>query len=167
MVSTSKTSSNRYYARHHYREKSFSSTTARRASDAVKNLKIIALSKNSGFANALNVGIASCAATFIMRMDPDDILLPTRIERQYDYITRNNLDVVGSNALIFQGSTGAPVGSTNFPSEHADIAKTIIWVALLSSRAFHTRRKMSPPRTTIFSPDFYSTAPNLAMSRSH
>jgi glycosyltransferase involved in cell wall biosynthesis len=99
---------------------------ARRASDAVKNLKIIALSKNSGFANALNVGIASCAATFIMRMDPDDILLPTRIERQYDYITRNNLDVVGSNALIFQGSTGAPVGSTNFPSEHADIAKTII-----------------------------------------
>jgi glycosyltransferase involved in cell wall biosynthesis len=76
--------------------------------------------------DALNVGVATCSGTFIMRMDPDDILLPTRIERQFDYITKSGLDVVGSNAVIFHGSTGAPVGSTNFPLEHEDIARTIL-----------------------------------------
>lgn len=99
---------------------------ARRASQNVRNMKIIALPENVGFANALNAGIAVSSATYIMRMDPDDILLPTRIERQYDYITRHDLDVVGGNALIFHSSTGASIGSTNFPSDHSDIEKTII-----------------------------------------
>jgi len=99
---------------------------ARRAAEDVKCMKIIALPKNVGFANALNAGIASSVASYIMRMDPDDILLPTRIERQYDYITRHELDVVGGNALIFHSSTGASIGSTNFPSDHSDIEKTII-----------------------------------------
>jgi glycosyltransferase involved in cell wall biosynthesis len=99
---------------------------ARRASQNVRNMKIIALPENVGFANALNAGIAISAAAYIMRMDPDDILLPTRIERQYDYITRHDLDVVGGNALIFHNSTGSAIGSTNFPSDHSDIEKTII-----------------------------------------
>ncbi|MGF6551746.1 glycosyltransferase family 2 protein [Paraburkholderia youngii] len=99
---------------------------ARRASDSFDNLKIIALPKNAGFANALNVGIEHCTTTFIMRMDPDDVLLPERIERQYEYITRNDLDVVGSNAFIFHSSTGISIGSTNFPATHEEIAKTIV-----------------------------------------
>ena len=99
---------------------------ARRASQNVRNMKIIALPEKVGFANALNAGIAVSTAAYIMRMDPDDILLPTRIERQYDYITRHDLDVVGGNALIFHSSTGASIGSTNFPSDHSDIEKTII-----------------------------------------
>jgi glycosyltransferase involved in cell wall biosynthesis len=99
---------------------------ARRASQNVKNMKIVALPENVGFANALNAGIAVSTAAYIMRMDPDDILLPTRIERQYAYITRHDLDVVGGNALIFHSSTGASIGSTNFPSDHSDIEKTII-----------------------------------------
>ncbi|NVH74245.1 glycosyltransferase [Paraburkholderia sp. JPY432] len=99
---------------------------ARRACDVIENLNVIALPKNVGFANALNAGIAGSTSTYIMRMDPDDILMPTRIERQYDYITRHDLDVVGGNAHIFHSATGASIGSTNFPSEHADIEKTII-----------------------------------------
>jgi glycosyltransferase involved in cell wall biosynthesis len=99
---------------------------AQQASDALDNVKIIALSKNVGFANALNIGIASCSSTYIMRMDPDDVLLPERIERQYEYITRNALDVVGSNAVIFHDSTNLPIGKTNFPARHADIETTIL-----------------------------------------
>ena len=60
-----------------------------------------------------------------MRMDPDDLLLPERIERQYDYITRHGLDVVGSNALIFHDSTNTSIGTTNFPTQHAEIERTI------------------------------------------
>lgn len=99
---------------------------ARHASELLKNLKIIVLLKNAGFANALNAGIASSSSTFIMRMDPDDVLLPERIERQYEYITRYELDVVGSNAVIFHDATNAPIGRTNFPSRHTDIEKTIL-----------------------------------------
>lgn len=99
---------------------------ARRATDVLPNMKIIALPTNVGFANALNVGIANASATFVMRMDPDDVLHPERIERQYEYITRNNLDVVGSNAIMFHDSTNVIICKTNFPATHVDIEKTIL-----------------------------------------
>ncbi len=99
---------------------------AHRAAATLANLKIIALAENVGFANALNAGIARCSATFIMRIDPDDILLPERMERQYEYIITHGLDVVGSNAVIFHDSTHASIGKTNFPIRHADIEKTIL-----------------------------------------
>lgn len=98
---------------------------ARQATDYVENLKIIALPRNVGFANALNAGISHCSGLFILRIDPDDVLLPTRIQHQYDHMIQNGLDVVGGNALIFNSMTGAAMGTTNFPTEHEEIVKTI------------------------------------------
>ncbi len=97
----------------------------KRLSGALRNLKIVPLEKNVGFGNALNAGIARSEGKYIMRIDPDDMLEPTRLQRQYEFICMKELDVVGSNAELFHGETGKTLGVTNFPLGHDTIAKVI------------------------------------------
>ena len=50
---------------------------------------------NKGLVYTLNRGIALANGKYIARMDSDDISLPTRLERQIDYIEKYNLDLIG------------------------------------------------------------------------
>lgn len=80
-------------------------------------LKIISLGNNVGFANALNVGLKHCKGEFIARIDPDDVMDKDRLKIQYDLITSgDSYDIVGSNAIYFQGEISNSVGSSNFLS---------------------------------------------------
>ncbi|MDG2520495.1 glycosyltransferase [Caulobacter segnis] len=88
-------------------------------------LKIVALERNQGFGNALNVGIEQATCRFIMRIDPDDVMLPERIEVQHQILASGAYDIVGSNAEIFHSDTGRVLGKTNFPLTHDDIAAKI------------------------------------------
>lgn len=47
-----------------------------------KSLKIVALAKNMGLGNALNVGLSACTYDLVARMDSDDLSLPNRFETQ-------------------------------------------------------------------------------------
>lgn len=88
-------------------------------------LQIIALGHNQGFGNALNVGIERATCHFIMRIDPDDVMLPERIEIQHRMLNSGECDIVGSNAEIFHSDTGRVLGKTNFPLMHNNIAAKI------------------------------------------
>lgn len=67
------------------------------------NIKLIALERNVGFANALNIGLEHCSTKYIMRLDPDDYISSNRIGLQYNYLINNpNIDAVGSNAIYFR-----------------------------------------------------------------
>ncbi len=49
-----------------------------------------------------NLGFLSCSGEFIAINDPDDISMPTRIEKQLDYLLSNDeVDVVGCNCIEF------------------------------------------------------------------
>lgn len=99
---------------------------ANRYKEKIPQLQIIALPQNEGFGNALNVGIEASTTKYIMRIDPDDIIHEERIEKQYDVLEHNLLDVVGSNAIIFHSVTGIKLGTTKFPLDHSSIGKRII-----------------------------------------
>lgn len=58
----------------------------------LSKIKHIRLDKNVGLPRALNIGLKECKGEYIARMDDDDIMLPTRLEKQLDYIQKNNLD---------------------------------------------------------------------------
>lgn len=47
---------------------------------------LIRLDKNQGIAHALNLGLSRCRAEFVARMDADDRMMPTRLERQFAYL---------------------------------------------------------------------------------
>lgn len=51
---------------------------------------------NLGFVNSLNRGIKLCNGNYIARMDADDIAICDRIEKQYIYMKKNNVDILGS-----------------------------------------------------------------------
>jgi glycosyltransferase involved in cell wall biosynthesis len=54
---------------------------------------------NQGIASALNIGLLNARAEIIARFDADDVCMPDRLQRQYDFLS-NNPDhiIVGSNA---------------------------------------------------------------------
>ncbi len=85
-------------------------------------LKVIKFEKNRGFCKALNAGIEKASGDYIMRVDPDDIVLKERIKTQVDYLEKNkDVDVVGSNVIYFLNETGKEVFSSNFPIDHSSI----------------------------------------------
>ncbi len=88
-------------------------------------LKIIKFVKNKGFAQALNAGIKTATGKYIMRADPDDILLPERIKTQFDFMEINpNVDVLGGNVIYFLDETGHEINISNFPILHKKIKNT-------------------------------------------
>ncbi len=99
---------------------------ARKYAKDMPSLKIIELGRNRGFGNALNVGIDLARGKYILRIDPDDVVAPERVAKQLEVLDADDADVVGSNAVIFQSTTALQVGLSNFPSDHQEIASTIL-----------------------------------------
>ncbi len=83
------------------------------------NIILIELDKNIGFANALNQGLKHAIGKYILRIDPDDLMYPTRIKKQYEFMLQNpQVDIVGSNVTYFKTSIDDIVGNSNFPETH-------------------------------------------------
>lgn len=51
--------------------------------------------KNIGLTDSLNRGLSLCHGDYIARMDADDISLPDRLERQLNYLEKNDFDLIG------------------------------------------------------------------------
>ena len=72
--------------------------------------------KNEGFANALNKGIAAVKTAYIMRADPDDLVLPSKIEKQYEFLQAHpEICGVGCNVEYFHVETVRKLNRSNFP----------------------------------------------------
>jgi glycosyltransferase involved in cell wall biosynthesis len=84
---------------------------------------IIALPVNKGLANALNVGIKNAKNSIIARMDSDDICFENRFEQQIDYLSKNDLDVVGGQIVEFSKNIQDIISVRKVPIMHYDIVK--------------------------------------------
>ncbi len=90
-------------------------------------LKIIKFEENRGFCVALNKGVKVATGDYIMRVDPDDIVLKNRIEGQVAFLEKNKeIDVVGSNVIYFQSNSKQEVFRSNFPTDYVAIKATFI-----------------------------------------
>ncbi|MDX2248074.1 MAG: glycosyltransferase [Bacteroidia bacterium] len=82
----------------------------------IEYLKVISLPKNTGIAHALNAGLKYVSGKYIMRVDADDYVDHTRIEKQYEYLEKHpDADLVGSNVTYFENGTGKLINHSNFP----------------------------------------------------
>ncbi|MEO8255400.1 MAG: glycosyltransferase [Flavobacterium sp.] len=57
-------------------------------------IQLIEKPKNSGYTNSLNYGLSIAKGKYIARMDGDDISLPERFSKQYDFMEANEEVVV-------------------------------------------------------------------------
>ncbi|MCD4793925.1 MAG: glycosyltransferase [Bacteroidales bacterium] len=89
------------------------------------NIKLFAFDENKGRAAALNYGKKKCECKYTLIIDPDDILLPNRIEKQYSFLeNKPEIDILGANVIYFNSETGKKLNNSNFPTTHKDIYKT-------------------------------------------
>lgn len=72
-------------------------------------------SKNMGLSFSLNRGVQSCSNELIFRMDADDIMYPTRIQKQLDFMN-NNFDcmICGTNVMMITDNK-KKIGETKHP----------------------------------------------------
>lgn len=66
--------------------------------------------EHSGISETLNYGLKKCTGNLVARMDSDDIMMPNRLQKQYDYFSKNKIDILGSQIEIF--------GKVNYITAH-------------------------------------------------
>lgn len=93
----------------------------------VDYLKVIRFEKNKGLTAALNTALDASKGRYVMRADPDDILLPKRIQKQYDFMEAHpDVDVLGCNVIYFDSHTGSDINTSNFPLSPAMVRKAFL-----------------------------------------
>ena len=78
--------------------------------------------QNIGVAKTLNFAITKCHGKYIARMDADDISFNNRLEEQLFLLERENVDIVGANALCFDNEKKI---RTNLPLADEDIKEAL------------------------------------------
>ncbi|MCS2794563.1 glycosyltransferase [Bacteroides faecis] len=87
-----------------------------------KSLKIVALAKNMGLGNALNVGLSACTYRLVARMDSDDLSLPNRFETQLKAFEKDlEVSVVGGWISEFENNPKQIISYRKVPEFDCEI----------------------------------------------
>jgi len=90
-------------------------------------LEVVYFEQNKGMPLALNAALEISTGKYVMRADPDDMLAPTRIERQFHFMEQHqDVDVVGCNVVYFSNETGKRINVSNFPLTSEKIRKEFL-----------------------------------------
>src|ERR1044072_3023762 len=82
---------------------------------------LIRLDENQGIAPALNVGLSRCRGKLVARMDADDKMLPTRLQRQFAYLqSHSDVAVVGTQLQAIDWETEQLLAPTEHPEQVTD-----------------------------------------------
>ncbi len=88
--------------------------------------RIRVIESNSGFVEALNLGVKMSGGTKIGRMDSDDISASTRLEEQNKFMLENEVSILGSWAYSIS-QKGEVIGTIEPPYKSEDIRKKIMF----------------------------------------
>jgi len=92
---------------------------------AGKDSRIILLRNdgNKGISETLNKGIIRSQGKYVVRMDSDDVALPDRLRKLYDYMEdpgHGKIGACGSYCVVID-EAGKPLGTKTFPLEDREI----------------------------------------------
>lgn len=90
--------------------------------DSVVCLTRVKLENNVGLGEALNIGLKKCKHELVARMDTDDIALPSRFERQVNFLLDNpGVDILGSSAIEIDEYSNASEYKRKVPEKNKEI----------------------------------------------
>ena len=94
-------------------------------------IRLISNEENIGLTRSLNIGLEIARGDYVARMDPDDICVPERFERQVEYLdSSRKVGVIGSQMTVIN-EVGTPLRTFEVPTSHS----MIVWT-LFFKRAF-------------------------------
>lgn len=89
-------------------------------------VRVLANPANRGLGFSLRLGVQEARSPWVARMDADDIALPSRLERQLEYLDSHpEVDVLGGWAEEIDGQ-GRVLGLRTVPTAHERI-RELIW----------------------------------------
>ncbi|MGA3161873.1 MAG: glycosyltransferase [Terracidiphilus sp.] len=116
--------------------KKFASTDSR--------IKVVGTPDNRGIPYALNLGLGFCRSPYIAKMDGDDIALPTKLEKQFQFLKDNpHIALVGcaTTAIDQFGHPIPGLGVSRKPVTQEEIARTML-LASPCSHSWLARREV-------------------------
>lgn len=122
----------------------YSQRIIERFCDQDSRVRILNNSENLGPFVSANLGLITAKGIYIARMDADDISLPARFEKQFDFLERHKeVGLLGSNG-IYIDENNKVLG----PFQHFENDLEIRWGSLFNSQFIHSsimfRRKLLP-----------------------
>jgi glycosyltransferase involved in cell wall biosynthesis len=92
-----------------------------------EKIRVLDIEKQTSLGAVLNIGIRASKGSYIARIDADDIMHPTRIEKQVELLEREkDIVVVGGQVDIIDGD-GNITGEREYALEDRDIRRTFFW----------------------------------------
>jgi glycosyltransferase involved in cell wall biosynthesis len=89
-----------------------------------RRIVLFSLPQRRGLAYALNYALKFAKGKYIVRQDADDKSFPKRIEKQLQFLKRNNLDFVFSYTYLVN-EKGRILKIERSPTEHSEIVATL------------------------------------------
>jgi len=90
-----------------------------------ERITVMPVEKQNGLGNVINIGIRASKGQYIARMDADDVMYPSRIEKQVEYMQSNpNCVTVGGQIDIID-KDGNITGHREYAVEDEDIKKNM------------------------------------------
>ena len=90
-----------------------------------ERVKVLPVEKQNGLGNVINIGIRESKGKYIVRMDADDIMYPTRIEKQVEYLESNESCVAVGGQIDIIDANSKVTGSRKYPQTDKELRRNL------------------------------------------
>lgn len=88
-------------------------------------IQVISVSKQNGLGNVINIGIRQSKGKYIARLDADDVMYPTRLEKQIEYLEGNQDCVAVGGQIDIIDAESKVTGHREYAIEDRDIKRNM------------------------------------------
>jgi glycosyltransferase involved in cell wall biosynthesis len=106
----------------------------------VPDALILTAPEDGGLPDVLNLGLASCTAEFVARIDSDDIPAPDRFERQTQFLSSHPDVALVASPVTLIDESGAAIGGINGPSTSEELVRGLRWKCVIQHPSVMFRR---------------------------
>lgn len=93
-----------------------------------------------GISSALNFGLQECSSKYIIRIDADDLMEKTRVQKQIEFMEKNpGISVLGSQIELF--NDGGIIGTSNYPIRNEEIIGQMSYLNAIAHPSVILRRE--------------------------
>lgn len=109
-----------------------------------KWVKILQNEKNQGVSPTFNYAVAESEGDYIARMDADDLMVPTRLEKQVEFLKRHpDVVIVGGQCFLIN-EEGENIGKKTFPLRHKEISEMLFKTIPMQQPTVLINKKLLP-----------------------
>ena len=105
-------------------------------------IRVYCNKENVGLVKSLNYALSIARGLFIVRMDADDISKRSRIEDEFNYLVKNNLDIVGTCIELIDENDNVIQSEMRLPQNNSKIKLFMRWGSCIAHPTWMVRTEV-------------------------